>query len=75
MFLEAWEQAGKPNLRIAVVGGGTGEALQQAGITPTFTASKALGKIMGKELPRLPGNVRASTRANHTAFVGALQDP
>ncbi|GLC34159.1 hypothetical protein PLESTM_000164700 [Pleodorina starrii] len=41
--------------RIAVVGGGTGDVLLQAGITPDYVPSKALGKVMGSELPRMPG--------------------
>ncbi|GLC37636.1 hypothetical protein PLESTF_001639600 [Pleodorina starrii] len=55
VFLAGWEQAGRPKLRIAVVGGGTGDVLLQAGITPDYVPSKALGKVMGSELPRVPG--------------------
>jgi len=42
-------------IRVAAVGGGTAEILNQAGITPEFVPSKALGKDMGRELPHLPG--------------------
>ncbi|GLC77242.1 hypothetical protein PLESTF_001902700 [Pleodorina starrii] len=66
VFLAGCEQAGRPRLspappqatprsRIAVVGGGTGDVLLQAGITPDYVPSKALGKVMGSELPRMPG--------------------
>eukprot|EP00197_Chlamydomonas_leiostraca_P010590 CAMPEP_0202867360 /NCGR_PEP_ID=MMETSP1391-20130828/9267_1 /ASSEMBLY_ACC=CAM_ASM_000867 /TAXON_ID=1034604 /ORGANISM="Chlamydomonas leiostraca, Strain SAG 11-49" /LENGTH=287 /DNA_ID=CAMNT_0049547399 /DNA_START=64 /DNA_END=927 /DNA_ORIENTATION=- len=55
VFLEGWEAAGKPQVRVAVVGGGTGEVLAAAGVTPAFTSSKALGKTMGSELPHVPG--------------------
>mmetsp|Transcript_26764 Transcript_26764/g.58348 ORF Transcript_26764/g.58348 Transcript_26764/m.58348 type:complete len:299 (-) Transcript_26764:461-1357(-) len=55
VFLDAWNEAGKPQVRIAVVGGGTGEILQQAGMKPDFVATKATGKVMGAELPKVPG--------------------
>lgn len=42
-------------VRIAVVGEGTGSVVAAAGITPLFTSSKALGKTMGLELPHVPG--------------------
>lgn len=37
-----------------MVGGGTGEILEQAGVTPAFTATKATGVVMGSELPKIP---------------------
>ncbi|GAX79037.1 hypothetical protein CEUSTIGMA_g6477.t1 [Chlamydomonas eustigma] len=55
VFLEAWNEAGKPNVRIAVVGAGTGEILNAAGVVPEFTATKATGTVMGAELPKVPG--------------------
>lgn len=48
-------------LRIAVVGAGTGEVLQQAGVQPDYIPSKALGKTMGAELPKVPGVPEACT--------------
>jgi uroporphyrinogen-III synthase len=42
-------------VRVAAVGGGTGDALADGGCPPSFTPSKALGAVMGAELPRLPG--------------------
>ncbi|EFJ40450.1 hypothetical protein VOLCADRAFT_69473, partial [Volvox carteri f. nagariensis] len=71
VFLEGWEQAGKPRVRVAVVGGGTGEVLRQGGITPDYVPSKALGKVMGSELPRVPGG---SGRVLYPASVKASTD-
>lgn len=55
VFLDAWQEAGQPRVRMAVVGSGTGEVLQQAGLTPDYTSSKANGKTLGSELPKVPG--------------------
>eukprot|EP00877_Chromochloris_zofingiensis_P009438 jgi/Chrzof1/4748/Cz14g24240.t1_UROS1[v5.2] len=55
VFIEGWNQAGQPHVRVAVVGGGTREVLEQAGIQAQFTATKATGKVMGAELPHVPG--------------------
>eukprot|EP00882_Tetradesmus_deserticola_P008034 GHRQ01008463.1.p2 GENE.GHRQ01008463.1~~GHRQ01008463.1.p2 ORF type:complete len:238 (+),score=109.28 GHRQ01008463.1:329-1042(+) len=55
VFVEGWKAAGSPQVRVAVVGGGTGEVLAAAGVNPEFTATKALGKVMGSELPHVPG--------------------
>ncbi|KAI8463502.1 MAG: tetrapyrrole biosynthesis, uroporphyrinogen III synthase [Monoraphidium minutum] len=55
VLIEGWEKAGKPQVRVAVVGGGTRDALLAAGVEPAFTASKAYGKIMGAELPHVEG--------------------
>lgn len=40
VFLEGWEAAGRPDVRVAVVGGGTGEVLVQGGCKPQYTSSK-----------------------------------
>ncbi|PNW79282.1 hypothetical protein CHLRE_09g409100v5 [Chlamydomonas reinhardtii] len=71
VFLEGWAAAGKPKLRVAAVGGGTGEALQAGGVTPEYVPSKALGKVMGSELPRVPGGSR---RVLYPASVKASTD-
>ncbi|GFR40246.1 hypothetical protein Agub_g817 [Astrephomene gubernaculifera] len=55
VVLEGWQAAGKPQIRVAAVGGGTADVLRQGGITPDYVPSKALGKVLGSELPRLPG--------------------
>lgn len=70
VFLEGWRAAGSPEVRIATVGGGTAEVLEAAGVQPAFTPTKALGKVMGSELPHIlggsdvvlyPASVKAST--------------
>ncbi|KAG2437462.1 hypothetical protein HXX76_006112 [Chlamydomonas incerta] len=71
VFLEGWAAAGKPKLRVAAVGGGTGEALKAGGVTPEYVPSKALGKVMGSELPRVPGGSR---RVLYPASVKASTD-
>ncbi|GIL92407.1 hypothetical protein Vretimale_6475 [Volvox reticuliferus] len=71
VFLEGWDQAGKPKVRVAVVGGGSGEVLLQGGITPDYVPSKALGKVMGLELPRIPGG---TGRVLYPASVKATTD-
>ncbi|GIL68477.1 hypothetical protein Vafri_21746 [Volvox africanus] len=71
VFLEGWEQAGNPKVRTAVVGGGTGDVLLQGGITPDYVPSKALGKVMGSELPRIPGG---TGRVLYPASVKASTD-
>eukprot|EP00798_Chlamydomonas_sp_ICE-L_P022765 gene22765-29933_t len=55
VFLEAWDKAGKPEVRIGVVGGGTGEILEKAGVIPQYTATKATGKTLGHKLPKATG--------------------
>ena len=55
VFIEAWEEAGKPSVRIAVVGGGTGEILEAGGVQVAYTATKSTAKVMGSELPKHPG--------------------
>lgn len=40
VYLEGWRAAGSPAVRVAVVGGGTRDALVAAGVEPAFTASK-----------------------------------
>lgn len=59
VLLEAWEQAGKPKMRVAVVGAGSGEILEASGIKPDFVPSKATGKVMGAELPKIPGGTNS----------------
>ncbi|MEY3701657.1 MAG: hypothetical protein RI891_949 [Gemmatimonadota bacterium] len=42
-------------LRIAAVGAGTARALEQAGAQVAFIPSRALGEVLGRELPIAPG--------------------
>jgi uroporphyrinogen-III synthase len=56
VYLEGWKAAGQPEgVRLAVVGKGTGDVVREAGLEPLFTATTATGKVMGAELPRVPG--------------------
>lgn len=74
VFLEGWEKAGRPEVRVAVVGGGTREALVAAGVEPAFTASKAYGKIMGAELPHIPGGTDVVLYPASARASGDLQE-
>ncbi|PNX97639.1 uroporphyrinogen-III synthase chloroplastic-like, partial [Trifolium pratense] len=59
VFLEAWRAAGMPRVRIGVVGSGTAsifkEALQSSNqsLDVAFTPSKATGKVLATELPKI----------------------
>lgn len=58
VFLRSWREAGRPKVRIAVVGAGTGELFQNAEeganqLDVAFTPSKATAKVMSSELPKL----------------------
>jgi uroporphyrinogen-III synthase len=58
VFIEGWKKAGKPQVRIAVVGKGTGrvlEATQEPILEPKFTPSVANAEHFGPELPTIPG--------------------
>ncbi|KAG2488513.1 hypothetical protein HYH03_013016 [Edaphochlamys debaryana] len=71
VFLEGWQAAGKPAVRVAAVGGGTADVLKQGGVTPEYVPSKALGKVMGAELPKPPGG---TSRVLYPASVKASTD-
>eukprot|EP00271_Cylindrocystis_brebissonii_P018616 TRINITY_DN5371_c0_g1_i1.p1 TRINITY_DN5371_c0_g1~~TRINITY_DN5371_c0_g1_i1.p1 ORF type:complete len:366 (-),score=62.04 TRINITY_DN5371_c0_g1_i1:296-1393(-) len=66
VFLEAWGKAGRPAVRVAAVGGGTGEVLSGArggrsedtALSVSFVPSIATGKVLAEELPRLGENDR-----------------
>ncbi|CAL1410831.1 unnamed protein product [Linum trigynum] len=76
VFLEAWREAGTPNVKIAVVGAGTASIFERV-IQPSnrsldiaFSPSKATGKVLAAELPDCgngrctvlyPASVKAST--------------
>ncbi|KAJ1397421.1 Tetrapyrrole biosynthesis, uroporphyrinogen III synthase [Sesbania bispinosa] len=59
VFLEAWRAAGMPHVRIGVVGSGTAsifkEALQSSNqsLNIAFAPSKATGKVLATELPKI----------------------
>ncbi|KAL9688262.1 hypothetical protein QQ045_032681 [Rhodiola kirilowii] len=75
VFIDAWKSAGRPHLRVGVVGSGTesvfNEVLQSNSqqLEIAFTPSKATGKVLASELPNLghkrcrvlyPASVKAS---------------
>ncbi len=51
VFLDGWEKAGRPAVRVASVGSGTEQALRQGGVEAVFRPSKATGKTLAEELP------------------------
>eukprot|EP00966_Prymnesium_polylepis_P293506 6778896-Prymnesium_polylepis.1 len=51
VFLDSWRASGSPAVRIASVGAGTAQVLEDAGITPQFVPSKATAKTLASELP------------------------
>ncbi|XP_048130221.1 uroporphyrinogen-III synthase, chloroplastic isoform X8 [Rhodamnia argentea] len=75
VFLEAWKAAGNPNVKVGVVGTGTAsifdKVMQGDGtLNVAFTPSKATGKVLASELPRIgnekcrvlyPASAKAST--------------
>ncbi|KAG6585644.1 Uroporphyrinogen-III synthase, chloroplastic, partial [Cucurbita argyrosperma subsp. sororia] len=81
VFLEAWKAAGMPKVRIGVVGAGTAnifeEVLQSSKqqLDVAFAPSKAIGKVLAYELPKL-GNTKcsvlypASTKASNDIEEG-----
>lgn len=58
VFVKGWRAAGMPEVRIGVVGNGTGkvlEALNEPRLLPQFTPSIANAEHMGPELPLIEG--------------------
>ncbi|GAQ79840.1 uroporphyrinogen III synthase [Klebsormidium nitens] len=55
VFLEGWRAAGRPKVRLSVVGAGTGTVLEEApeadDLRPEFTPSKATAKVLAVEIP------------------------
>ncbi|WJX36287.1 uroporphyrinogen-III synthase [Trifolium repens] len=80
VFLEAWRAAGMPHVRIGVVGSGTAsifkEALQSSNqsLDVAFTPSKATGKVLATELPKIGNKTTilypASAKASHEIGEG-----
>ncbi|WP_114312936.1 uroporphyrinogen-III synthase [Thermus caldifontis] len=50
-LLWAWESVGRPLLRVAAVGEGTGEVLRQGGLSPTFLPPRATAKDLAVAFP------------------------
>lgn len=59
VFLEAWRAAGMPRVRIGVVGSGTASIFKEAllssnqSLDVAFSPSKATGKVLAIELPKI----------------------
>jgi uroporphyrinogen-III synthase len=51
VFLAAWQEAGKPKVRLATVGKGTSKPLKAAGLEPVFEPSDSTAETLAKELP------------------------
>lgn len=50
-LLWAWESVGRPLLRVAAVGEGTGEVLRQGGLSPAFLPPRATAKDLAVAFP------------------------
>lgn len=50
-LLWAWEKAGRPLLKVAAVGEGTGEMLRQGGLSPAFVPPRATAKDLAATFP------------------------
>jgi len=50
-LLLAWERAGRPPLRVAAVGEGTGEVLRRGGLPPAFLPQRATAKDLAEGFP------------------------
>jgi uroporphyrinogen-III synthase len=80
VFLKGWREAGKPKVRIAVVGQGTGKIFVAAGeeaLFPQFTPTVANAEHFGPELPFIPGGTKqilypASNKASSLLQQGLL---
>lgn len=80
VFIKGWKEAGKPEVRIAVVGEGTGEIFVAAGevaLLPQFTPTVANAEHFGPELPFIPGGTKrilypASNKASSLLQQGLL---
>jgi uroporphyrinogen-III synthase len=80
VFMKGWRDAGKPAVRIAVVGEGTGKIFVAAGedaLIPQFTPTVANAEHFGPELPFIPGGTKrilypASNKASSLLQEGLL---
>ncbi|WP_038058242.1 uroporphyrinogen-III synthase [Thermus amyloliquefaciens] len=51
-LLWAWERAGRPPLKVAAVGEGTGEVLRRGGLSPAFLPPRATAKDLALGFPQ-----------------------
>ena len=81
VFIKGWKEAGRPAVRIAVVGEGTGKIFIAAGedaLLPQFTPSVANAEHFGPELPFIPEGTKrilypASNKASSLLQEGLLE--
>jgi len=77
VFAEGWIRAGRPKVRIAVVGVGTGkvlDAMNEPTLMPRFTPSVANAEHFGPELPMLEGGTNAVLYPSSAKASTVLQD-
>jgi uroporphyrinogen-III synthase len=77
VFIEGWKAAGKPDVRIGVVGKGTGnvlEATNEPTLKPQFTPSIANAEHMGPELPRIEGGTNVVLYPSSAKASTVLQE-
>jgi len=80
VFIKGWREAGKPEVRIAVVGEGTGKIFVAAGeeaLFPQFNPTVANAEHFASELPFIPGGTKlvlypASNKASSLLQQGLL---
>lgn len=51
-LLWAWEKAGRPSLKVAAVGEGTGEVLRQGGLAPAYISPRATARDLALGFPQ-----------------------
>ena len=52
VFIDIWQECGKPDLKVVTVGKGTSKSLEKVGIKILFEPSDATGESLANELPR-----------------------
>lgn len=77
VFVQGWRAAGMPEVRISVVGSGTGkvlEAMNEPRLLPQFTPSVANAEHMGPELPLIEGGSNAVLYPSSARASPVLQE-
>ncbi len=77
VFVEGWRVAGRPEVRIGIVGIGTGkvlEAMNEPVLLPQFMPSVANAEHMGPELPFIEGGSNAVLYPSSAKASTALQE-
>jgi uroporphyrinogen-III synthase len=77
VFIKGWKDAGKPEVRIAVVGEGTGKifvASGEAALLPQFTPTVANAEHFGPELPFIPGGTNNVLYPSSNKASSVLQE-